>query len=76
MSRLSDAAAEEVDADAVGDRGDDFAAVSAGVYVAAQRLSAMRHRDQSRDGFSDLGPIGVRQDERRQTLARSSIRGR
>ena len=77
MSRLSSGdAVEKVGAEAVGDRTEDFAAVPAGVHVGAQPPSAVRHRDQAHDGFSGLGLIGVRRDERRRALAQVAIRGR
>ncbi|MFC9407314.1 hypothetical protein ACFRAA_22185 [[Kitasatospora] papulosa] len=61
---------EEVGADAVSDRGDGFAAVSAGVYVGALRPRAIGTGHAT--GFSDLGHFGARGEERGQAFARIS----
>jgi hypothetical protein len=53
-------AAREVGTDTVGDRGDDFAAVAAGVYVGAQRPGACGHGHQAYDGVGDLRGVRVR----------------
>ncbi|MET9909334.1 hypothetical protein ABZZ74_21410 [Streptomyces sp. NPDC006476] len=58
MSRLSSPMpAEEVRAEAVGHRGDDFVAVSAGVYAGAQGPVPCFVATSRYDGFSDLGRV-------------------
>lgn len=49
--------AEEVRAEAVGHRGDDFVAVSAGVYAGAQGPVPCFVATSRYDGFSDLGRV-------------------